>query len=228
MWLALLGLGEIAVAGMYLKSIVSESLGPDTVIGVLAIVISCGLALCCFDEVREAMRRTRASICVPAGRATAKNPRLRPHCASFPEKVEKVLRDAGWTCDRQVDPEAWLSALEADGFLQRHHAVSAFLAEFGGLAVHISGSGISCARVPFVFDPMLCLGEEDRFSEWSGEIKKSIFPIGLLDGRFCLGIDEDSEIYLVETWVASFGRMPEAMSNLILGVESTVVHDGSE
>lgn len=57
-WLALLGLGEITVAGMFLKSIVFESIGPDTVIGVLAIVISCGLALCCSAEVREATRRT--------------------------------------------------------------------------------------------------------------------------------------------------------------------------
>ncbi|MFD9005934.1 SUKH-3 domain-containing protein [Streptomyces sp. NPDC059582] len=148
---------------------------------------------------------------------------------TFPEQVEQTLRDAGWTPNRQVDPEAWLSALEADGLLRRHPSVSTFLAEFGGLAVRISGPGISRARAPFELDPMLCLGEEDRFSEWSDEIKKSIFPIGALDGgRLCLGIDEYSEMYLVETWVASFGRMPEAMNNLILGIESTVVHDGSE
>jgi hypothetical protein len=61
-WLALLGLGELAVAGMFLKSIVDESVGPDTVIGMLAIVISCGVGICCFDESRKAIRRTpRAS-----------------------------------------------------------------------------------------------------------------------------------------------------------------------
>ncbi|MER5603508.1 SUKH-3 domain-containing protein [Streptomyces sp. NPDC002265] len=147
----------------------------------------------------------------------------------FPEQVEQDLRAAGWTPKRQVDPESWLSALEADGRLRRHSAVIAFLSEFGGLAVSISGSGVSCAREPFELDPLLCLGEEDRFSEWSEEIERSIFPVGVLDeGRFFLGIDENSELYLVETWVASFGRMPEAMNNLILGVQPTVIHDGSD
>jgi hypothetical protein len=43
-----------------------------------------------------------------------------------------------------------------------------------------------------------------------------LFPLGELDhGRFFLDIDEHSEIYLVETLVASYGRMPDAMENLI-------------
>ncbi len=74
---------------------------------------------------------------------------------------------------------------------------------------------------------MLCQGEGDRFLEWSEEIKKAIFPVGVHDeGRFFLGIDELGELYLVEAWVASFGRMPEAMGNLILGVQPSIVDDG--
>ncbi|MFD7513330.1 SUKH-3 domain-containing protein [Streptomyces niveus] len=143
------------------------------------------------------------------------------------DEVDRVLREAHWAPGRQVDAEPWLASFEAEG-LQRHPAVSEFLTEFGGLAVNISGPGISRAREPFELDPMLCLGEGDRFLEWGGEIGRSIFPVGVHDGgRFFLGIDEHGELYLVETWVASFGRMPEAMSNLILGVQPTVIDDGS-
>jgi hypothetical protein len=144
----------------------------------------------------------------------------------FPDEVDLVLREAGWAPGRQINAESWLAALETEG-LKRHPAVSAFLAEFGGLAINISGPGISRSREPFEFDPALCLGEGDRFLEWNEEIKKTIFPVGVHnEGRFFLGIDEFGELYLVETWVASFGRMPEAMNNLILGVQPSIVDDG--
>lgn len=137
-----------------------------------------------------------------------------------------VLRDAGWHVGRQVDTSSWVAALEAAGVVA-HDAARAFLAEFGGLAVDISGPGVNRAREPFELDPLLCSGEEDRFLEWGEEIGKSLFPIGVLDmGRYFLGIDEQSEIYLIETWVASFGRMPQAMDNMISGVRPTVISEG--
>lgn len=83
----------------------------------------------------------------------------------------------------------------------------------------IGGPGITRAREPFALDPEPAWGEDDRFSEWSESIGRCLYPLGALDrGRFFLGIDEVSEIYLVETWVASFGTMPQALENLILGV----------
>jgi hypothetical protein len=42
-------------------------------------------------------------------------------------------------------------------------------------------------------------------------------------GRFFLGIDETRSIYLIETWIASFGRMPEGVENLILGVRPIII-----
>lgn len=49
-------------------------------------------------------------------------------------------------------------------------------------------------------------------------------PVGELDGgRFFLGLDETSELYVVEAWVASFGTMPVAMDRLVLGVMPTEV-----
>ncbi|MFI5641019.1 SUKH-3 domain-containing protein [Streptomyces goshikiensis] len=146
----------------------------------------------------------------------------------FPSQVDSVLREAGWRPGRRVDAEPWLTTFEAEG-LRRHAMADAFLGEFGGLAVHISGPGISRAREPFELDPMLCVGEGDRFLEWGEEIDKAIFPVGVHDeGRFFLGIDELGELYLVETWLASFGLMPEALSNLILGVQPTTIDDGGD
>ncbi|MDX3801704.1 SUKH-3 domain-containing protein [Streptomyces sp. AK04-3B] len=140
--------------------------------------------------------------------------------------MDQVLREAGWVPGRKINPELWLSSLEVEG-LRRHAAASTFLSEFGGLAVNISGSGISRSREPFELDPSLCEGEGDRFLEWSDEIGRSVFPIGVLDGgRFFLGIDENSEIYSVETWLGSFGPMPGAMTNLITGVRAEVIDDG--
>ncbi len=107
-----------------------------------------------------------------------------------------------------------------------HDAADAFLEEFGGLTVSISGPGINRARESFELDPELAWGEDDRFSEWSDSIGKRLFPLGELDhGRFFLGIDEDSEVYVVETWVAGFGSMPQALENLILGVAPLRIDD---
>lgn len=50
---------------------------------------------------------------------------------------------------------------------EEHDAAGAFLAEFGGLDVQISGPGITCAKTPFNFDPDNLIGEEDRFAGWS-------------------------------------------------------------
>jgi hypothetical protein len=99
-----------------------------------------------------------------------------------------------------------------------HQAAESFLREFGGLAVNSGGPGITVARTPFDLDPCLANGEDDRFEKWGNDIRRSLFPLGELDhGRFFLGIDEHGEIYLIETWAASYGRMPDAMENLILG-----------
>ncbi|MFG1663812.1 SUKH-3 domain-containing protein [Streptomyces sp. Y7] len=141
-----------------------------------------------------------------------------------PEVLE-VLEAAGWTAGRRVDTADWRSMFEAVGIVM-HDAAEVFLQEFGGLNVSIGGPGINRAREPFVLNPELAWGEDDRFSEWSDSLGRRLFPLGELDGgRFFLGIDEGSEICLVETRVASFGPMPHAMENLILGVMPRWIDD---
>ncbi|MGW5611636.1 SUKH-3 domain-containing protein [Streptomyces sp. NPDC003753] len=141
-----------------------------------------------------------------------------------PEVLE-VLEASGWTAGRRVDTAHWRSMFEADGIVM-HDAAEKFLQEFGGLSVSIGGPEINCAREPFELEPQLACGEDDRFSEWSDSLGRRLFPLGELDhGRFFLGIDEGSEICLVETWVASFGPMPHALENLILGVTPRRIDD---
>lgn len=99
-----------------------------------------------------------------------------------------------------------------------HDAADEFLTEFGGLRSEFSSPGVTSAREPFEFDPSLCLGEEDRFVDWNRRTGKNIFPLGELDnGRFFLGIDEDSVMYLVADWLGEFGPGLDGLRKLILG-----------
>ncbi|MFE9792778.1 SUKH-3 domain-containing protein [Streptomyces goshikiensis] len=118
--------------------------------------------------------------------------------------------------------------MEADGF-HIHSAAEDFLREFGGLTVGSGGPGITSTREAFELDPLLALGEDDRFGEWGEEIGRHLFPLGELGhGRFFLGLDEHGELYLVVNWLARFGRMPEAMENLVRGVMPVRMPDSAQ
>ncbi|MFI1730614.1 SUKH-3 domain-containing protein [Streptomyces acidicola] len=135
-------------------------------------------------------------------------------------RVAETLASSGWTPDRQVSVDDWKEFFESRG-VAMHAAARDFLSSFGGLSVDVSGPGVSCAREPFSFDPMWCEGDEDRFLDWGAELGLHLFPVGGLDnGRFVLGMDEHGVIYLLETWVASFGPWHEALEALILGIKS--------
>ncbi|WP_328290672.1 SUKH-3 domain-containing protein [Nocardia aurantiaca] len=135
----------------------------------------------------------------------------------FTDETERILRASGWSPGRQVDTSAWRERLERGGF-RWNAAADRFLKEFGGLAVDISGPGITSAREPFELDPLLVEGEDDRFAEWAEVVGESIAPVGELDsGRYFLGMSESGDLYLVADWLASFGPIPEALESLILG-----------
>lgn len=138
----------------------------------------------------------------------------------FSPQVDQDLRAAGWYPGRTVEVDGWRRRLEASGEVRMHKAAEGFLAEFGGLNVEISGRGVSAAREPFELDPGLAVSEEGRLAEWGAALGCSLFPLGELDrGRFLLGISEIGEVFLVETWVASFGIGDTALENLVLGVK---------
>ncbi|MFI7320378.1 SUKH-3 domain-containing protein [Streptomyces venezuelae] len=141
------------------------------------------------------------------------------------EEAERALLLAGWTPGRCVDTSAWRARLEDSGFVM-HEAAESFLSEFGGLSFEYGGDGISRAREAFELDPLLALGEDDRFSEWGELTGVTLFPIGELDqGRYFLGLDEAGTIYLVADWLAQFGVGLNGMESLILGVAPQVLYD---
>ncbi|MFJ3407275.1 SUKH-3 domain-containing protein [Promicromonospora sp. NPDC090134] len=143
----------------------------------------------------------------------------------FDEITDATLAKAGWFPGRSVSIDSWVALLSAEG-IEVHRAAAEFLAEFGGLVAEHEGPGISRARESFDFDPEACVGEGDRFIEWSQDLGREIVPVGSLDdGRFFLGLDENSELYSVEAFVASFGRMPSGMINLVRGVMPEVVDE---
>lgn len=136
----------------------------------------------------------------------------------FDEDTAGALARAGWFPGRSVDVDRWTELLRDEG-IEMHGAADAFLREFGGLVVDRSGQGLSRAIEPFTLDPATCVGEGDRFLDWSEELDRRIVPVGELDrGRFLLGLDERSELYSVESYVATFGRMPRALERLAGGV----------
>ena len=67
--------------------------------------------------------------------------------------------------------------------------------------------------------PNSASARETGFADWNETIGRALFPIGELDqGRFFLGMNEHSEIYLVADWIATFGPLNETLKNLVLGV----------
>ncbi|MFH8419494.1 SUKH-3 domain-containing protein [Streptomyces sp. NPDC018038] len=149
-------------------------------------------------------------------RERAGSPREQPYVRTT--EVDDVLRRAGWRPGRSIDTTVWRELLEADGF-RLHAAAEGFLREFGGLTVGRHGSGITRAREAFDLDPLLALGESERFAEYGEEMHRCLCPVGELgQGHAFLGMDERGELYALTGRPARFGRMPEALENLVLGV----------
>jgi hypothetical protein len=138
--------------------------------------------------------------------------------ARFSAETDRVLREAGWAPGRRVDIQRWVVPLAAEGF-RVQAAAEQFLSEFGGLAVNVSGPGLTAAREPFSFYPTSCSGEEDRISEWGIDLGKNFYPLGEFgQRRFLLVIDETGEIYLVMDWVATLGVNERGLESLVRGI----------
>ncbi|MEU1604727.1 SUKH-3 domain-containing protein [Micromonospora matsumotoense] len=144
--------------------------------------------------------------------------------AEMVEDLRVVLLQAGWEPERCVDVARWRIPFAQAG-LSMHDAAAVFLSEFGGLDFPYAGPGISRAREHVQLDPLLALGEEDLFIEWGQLVGRHIFPLGELDdGRYFIGIDESSSIYLVADWLGHFGEGMHGIESLILGVVPETVH----
>ncbi|MFC0006125.1 SUKH-3 domain-containing protein [Micromonospora siamensis] len=134
----------------------------------------------------------------------------------FSPEVEAVLRQAGWFPQRRIDLGAWQISMREFSW---HAAATRFLQEFGGIRVEVSGPGVSCARVPFEFDPELAVGEEERFAEFSEVFGRRFFPVGELgQGEFFLAIDDEAVLYYLSARLFRLGQVDSALACLASGV----------
>jgi hypothetical protein len=138
----------------------------------------------------------------------------------FTPTVDEVLRKAGWSPGRRVPDDqvdAWCRML-GDGFTLSD-AARAALAEFGGLEVAQSGPGVERAREPFELDPILAVGEEDRFQLYTEAYGLDLFPLGEAAGsHYFLAIDPTGRTYLVMDDIQLLAEsFDEALESLVLG-----------
>jgi len=134
-------------------------------------------------------------------------------------ETQRVLRAGGWSPGRHISTDAWRDSFAATG-LMMHGAAAAFLGEFGGLRFDLTGGagpGSGRAWHSFEVDPMLAWRyAEQRFAACGKRVGRSVFPVGEVNrGQAFLGMDEDTEVYLVNEGIATFGPLPGALDNLV-------------
>ena len=135
-------------------------------------------------------------------------------------RLLSVLQDAGWSPSRDVSQQAekWLNELCERGRFPRLEVARAILGSFGGLHLQPSGHGEDFAPGPIDFDPLLAIGEEDRFQRFE-EGKRKLFPLGEVDnGHAFLAVDDEGHLYVVGDELMAMGdSLEEGLSNLIHG-----------
>ena len=138
----------------------------------------------------------------------------------FSIETEVALRDAGWYPERRV-PElvARWKANEMLAEFTMFKAAETILQEFGGLSIDQDGSGETCAREPFVVDPMLAAYEGDRFSDFVPLVNTGLYPLGEAASRhYFWAVGENEHVYLVMNDIQWLGKnIEEALENLIIG-----------
>jgi len=135
----------------------------------------------------------------------------------FSEEIMEMLKPSGWFSGRDVrdliklpdDFEVFSAALEV-------------LKEFGLLRFGKRGAGIECARSVINCDPMLAVGESDRFSEYSEWLQSQLYPLGEVDdGHYFLVIDEMGRTFLLMNDLKLVHiTFDGAIENLLKGINS--------
>ncbi|SCG39641.1 SUKH-3 domain-containing protein [Micromonospora inositola] len=143
----------------------------------------------------------------------------------LPARAERELKAAGWSPRRRVDVSGWESALAPEGFAM-HPPARAFLTEFGGLAVPVSGPGRDYARIGVRLDPTLCLGQKKWFDSLDGSTAGQLYPVGEeYDGHASLAMDVDGTIHMLfNDQVKRVGPGATGLARLLEGEEAP---DGS-
>ena len=146
---------------------------------------------------------------------------MRPDDRDLPPRVTQALKAAGWNPRRRVDVGDWESALAPEGFAM-HAPARAFLTEFGGLAVPVSGPGRDYARIGVRLDPTLCLGQKKWFDSLDASTAGQLYPVGEeYDGHASLAMDADGTIHMLfNDQVKRIGPGATGLARLLEGEEA--------
>ena len=132
-----------------------------------------------------------------------------------------VLRKAGWFEGRDVGDRLveWRKRLRLDGF-EPSRAAERALREFGGIQVDQRGPGVNLARQSFVIDPLLGLGERDRFEHFEAVLGLPLYPFGECEnGATFLAIAADGRVFALAEQIDLAGETAlDGIVNLIRGV----------
>lgn len=134
-------------------------------------------------------------------------------------EVRKVLQAAGWAEQQNLATEVgtWSSQL-SPGF-QLFPAAETALKRYGGIHVRQNGAGVETARESFELNPLLVIGEEDRFEQHASRLGQSLYPLGEAgNGHVFLAIDPSGRVFALmeDLWLLG-ETMEAALETLVLG-----------
>jgi hypothetical protein len=133
-------------------------------------------------------------------------------------EVEPVLREAGWTQDRDVDISEWVNKL-TEHQIKVFPLAATILRRFGSLSF-VGSRPPRPTRHDFRVEPLLWLGESDRLADIEAITRSRVCPLGETSGTAMLAVLEDGRVIadldgcivqLAETWGG-------ALDNLVLGL----------
>jgi hypothetical protein len=144
----------------------------------------------------------------------------------FPDTVDGILRDAGWTPGRDIGQvaEDWINETATSGSFEVNDEVRRIVHEFGGLKVDQRGPGINVARESFHIDPRGAYLPQ-LFDEYSLVLGHRLFPIGEGGhGHFFIAVSDDRRVFAIGPWLTLIGaNIDEAIRNLIEGRNGSMI-----
>lgn len=135
--------------------------------------------------------------------------------------ADQALRAAGWYPGRDISSLVadWFAHLCDSSMFAAFPEARRVLSEFGDITVTSLFAGVDYAPGKIVLDPVLALGEQDRFESFEDDAGSRLFPLGeIYGGHAFLAIGESGRLFMVGDDLTLLGdSFEEGISNLIEG-----------
>ncbi|GAA4608233.1 hypothetical protein BJY16_006736 [Actinoplanes octamycinicus] len=153
----------------------------------------------------------------------------------FPDEVDAVLRNAGWSEGRHVPEVAGhmievVCAYTAAGGARhtRFPAAERALAEFAGIYIDQDGPGLVLRRSLFAIDPTMAIPTATTLADFGAALGSRLFPLGVegVDDAV-LAIDERGRVFALDpTGEWHLGdTLDAALTTLVTGAAPARVSD---